>query len=392
MRIGVSRQPPATLLVSVALALSACGTGRASQQPSKSLQPTQTPAATPIASAAPLAGLILYSVSSQDGSSQIFTARPDGSHRRALVDGPACCFAVQADGQRVVFQEGPTSSPSMVNLDGSGLAKLTIPDRALRSEIYSLSPDGTHLAFHGWHEDGSLDAVFIARAADGGNLTEILSAGHRPTSFAPVAFSPDGSRLLVVGGRAVQQGQPDVGDVYVVNTDGTGLRQLNPGDLPARIEPGAGVGAAWSPDGAQVAFAGVGPSGKVAIYVVGVDGKGLRRITKEGASQGETWSPDGRWIAFSGVTSELAGIAQVFIVHPDGSGLRMVTRFPSGDCCPVWSPDSRYLLVGGLSIVSLDGATEARVTTETADTYAWVGVSAPAASAAAPSLAEPSGR
>lgn len=57
-------------------------------------------------------------------------------------------------------------------------------------------------------------------------------------------------------------------------------------------------------------------------------------------ASGPSWSPNGRWIAFSDHT--LDGLPSVFIIHPDGSGLRRIT-YPGKpgyrDTFPVWSPD-----------------------------------------------------
>jgi TolB protein len=55
------------------------------------------------------------------------------------------------------------------------------------------------------------------------------------------------------------------------------------------------------------------------------------------------WSPDGGWIAF---TSRFRSNPQVWIVHPDGTGLAKVTDGSDGSnaVAPVWSPDGTDLL------------------------------------------------
>ena len=54
------------------------------------------------------------------------------------------------------------------------------------------------------------------------------------------------------------------------------------------------------------------------------------------------WSPDGRWIAFSGGT--WSACCQIYVVHPDGSGLRQLTHDPQGVFEPAWMPDGKQLL------------------------------------------------
>src|SRR5215471_11955043 len=60
-------------------------------------------------------------------------------------------------------------------------------------------------------------------------------------------------------------------------------------------------------------------SGDDGLYVLNIDGTGLRRIARDGSDP--VWSPDGSRIAFDEVT---AGGAVVLVAHADGSGVRRV--------------------------------------------------------------------
>ena len=94
------------------------------------------------------------------------------------------------------------------------------------------------------------------------------------------------------------------------------------------------------------------------MFVVNADGTGLRRITPFGlgARNGATWSPDGRLIAFNLRFLDSPG-SQIWVVHPDGTGLRELTLPSSGYASyePVWSPDSSRLLFERVKRVSADG-------------------------------------
>ena len=52
------------------------------------------------------------------------------------------------------------------------------------------------------------------------------------------------------------------------------------------------------------------------------------------------WSPDGRRIAF---VSYRDGNDEVYVINVDGSGLRNLTRNPARDVDPKWSPDGRKI-------------------------------------------------
>jgi Tol biopolymer transport system component len=99
-----------------------------------------------------------------------------------------------------------------------------------------------------------------------------------------------------------------------------------------------------------VVFAGIfkssiGSGSQSAVFVVDVDGTGLHQLTPYGlGARHPHWSPDGHLIAFNNEARE-SGL-QIYVVHPDGSGLTRVTDPTNGDHSfePVWSPDSTKLL------------------------------------------------
>jgi Tol biopolymer transport system component len=76
------------------------------------------------------------------------------------------------------------------------------------------------------------------------------------------------------------------------------------------------------------------------IYVIRPDGSGLRRLThrRRGAG-GASWSPDGRRILFSSSTRD--GV-QVFVKRL-GGGVRQLTRGKATYSYPSWSPDGRRI-------------------------------------------------
>ncbi|HET9322348.1 MAG TPA: hypothetical protein VFO03_00600 [Gaiellaceae bacterium] len=145
------------------------------------------------------------------------------------------------------------------------------------------------------------------------------------TDTTPV-WSPDGRRLAVAGEGA---------------TGGIVVRPLGNGGSDT-VLPRSGNEPAWSPDGKLIAFQGRGTGDLLQIYVVRPDGSGLRQLTKrtspgDGASEA-AWAPDGRRIAF---TADFDGNNEIWVVRPDGSGLRKLTRTPADEMHPSWSPEGR---------------------------------------------------
>lgn len=77
------------------------------------------------------------------------------------------------------------------------------------------------------------------------------------------------------------------------------------------------------------------------LWIIGTDGRGLRRLTNEpAADRRATWSPDGKWILFESTRS---GSSQVWMMKPDGSVSQQITAISTGASQPVVSPDGKWL-------------------------------------------------
>jgi Tol biopolymer transport system component len=74
------------------------------------------------------------------------------------------------------------------------------------------------------------------------------------------------------------------------------------------------------------------------------DGTHLTRVAG-GAQSPPTWSPDGQRLAF-------ARHEGIYVVRPDGSGLRRVAAALEGGFEPVWSPDGQRLAYVGSPVMA----------------------------------------
>ena len=190
-----------------------------------------------------------------------------------------------------------------MRVDGSEPRRLTRdPGRDVQP---SWSPDGTRIAFVSDRE-GDRTNIFLVEVGDG--RVSQLTFQDRGLGFA--AWSPDGEWIAYSGAGLEHPTDPELTPSYL-------MRIPADGGAPTTLRAGAGRnwGAAWSPNGEQLAFAwspaGVAADDGAWLTIVATDGRHLRRLTQ--GSWGDfdpSWSPDGRRIAF---TSTREGFRQIYV-------------------------------------------------------------------------------
>ena len=239
------------------------------------------------------------------------------------------------------------------------------------------SRDGAWVAFTS-DRSGNND-IYVSRV--GAAADRITDSDH---GSGQPWWSADGSKIVF--SRSTDRDWPDPGSsgLFVVNRDGSELRQVTSGD---------DYWPCWAADDATIVF----QRGFGAIYAIDVDGTNLRRLVRNAetpacsparptiafagatgigildlkngslriVSPRETvedsvpaWSRDGRQIAFEtqrprspddpvldGPSVAPWYFAEIYVANADGSGLRRLTENSVGDRWPTWLPDGRIFFV-----------------------------------------------
>jgi Tol biopolymer transport system component len=280
----------------------------------------------------------------RDDLSSIYTVRPNGRglHRLTVPptrqqlggdSGPVW----SRNGRRIVFERNLTYwgrdryRLAAVPAAGGLARQLT---KGPYDAMPTLSPNGARIAFV--RLTGSTLSLYTVDRR-GRHAAPLLADG---LDISP-AWSPDG-RTIAFSRLASPSLPIEEAALYLADSNGSNVRALG------RLR---GVSPAWSPDGRRIAFVSFadhnGPScpadscpPSAEIYVVGIDGTGLTRLTTSAADdEHPTWSPDGSRIAFaSGFVLASQGHAPWLLTIPaNGGSPTRIGRF-SGVLDPAWSP------------------------------------------------------
>jgi Tol biopolymer transport system component len=260
----------------------------------------------------------------------------------------------------------------VMNSDGTGQTNLTRTKVAVGGGVWS--PNGKKIALSARSAgEHSLDIYVIDAAGTGEtNLTRTKAGSEGAPSW-----SPDSKKITYLRGSG-PSGEI-YNDIYVMNSDGTSKTRLIRATDTKNFEVGF-ESPAWSPDGEKIAFIrttrvdfvngspssaapATGPSG---LYVMKPDGTGLRKLSREMPyAQSPLWSPEGKEIAFSGAGEKN------YVVNVGGAKLReLMPNVQDHVSSYSWSPNGKKIALAAVHyrreldiyVVDADGTGQTNLT------------------------------
>lgn len=126
--------------------------------------------------------------------------------------------------------------------------------------------------------------------------------------------------------------------IYVTRADGSGRRLVY-----RALHDDAPLTPAWSPDGRRIAF--VPGAGRRGLWLMLPNGTGLRRVT---AGRGDplfpSWSPTGSALVFADLGRGSSSRHDLYRVHAAGSRLTRLTSASADENHPAWAPNGNEIV------------------------------------------------
>ncbi len=232
-----------------------------------------------------------------------------------------------------------TSAASMVSVEN--LRKLDIAETQLRDP--ALSPDGTKIAYVAY-DDAHNQQVFVINA-DGTGVTKLTGDVNKKWG---IAWGPDKIAYVSFGKDGLEK-------IFVMNTDGTDNKQLIPDNTrqgsSVEDKPPVWAAPSWSPDGKSLAYTSPDDVQRQKMYIVNSDGTGKRQVLNDDSRQwSPAISPDGKSIVYVSYNDRLK--EELFLVDINGTGKRQLTFDEIKKNYPVWGPDGTITYVSYENLTS----------------------------------------
>jgi TolB protein len=204
-------------------------------------------------------------------------------------------------------------APVSADLIIERIATANITDKNVWSS--AISPDGSTIAYASY--DASRNQQIFTIKIDGSEKKQLTNDPNRKWG---IEWLTDEISFLSYDTDNLEK-------IFIVSPDGTGRRKLlnetiRQGREPSN-EPFWGPGS-WNPETKQILFTSIGVTGDEKIFIVNIDGTGLKQLYENDSRMwNPQWGPDGKSFVF--ISFDNNSIQQLFIGNVDGTEKKQIT-------------------------------------------------------------------
>lgn len=253
---------------------------------------------------------IAYNVAVKDAAGktnyEVFAMNMDGSGKKNITNHADVAWTYKAYGDKLFFVSDRDTCYRCyflyeMNVDGSNTRKVS--GLQLEDSWMDFRNNGKEVIVSG-RVGKAIRLQLFTINTETGQYTQLTS--DTAASFSDPAFSPNGKQIAFVY-RKNKRDRTQNEEVYLMNADGTGMRQLThyPQNDVSRKDFGYKAGAThWNPTQNFITYISQ-QGGRHNIYAVTPDGKKQWKLTSNDYSEGwHDWSADGKWLVFDAANKE----------------------------------------------------------------------------------------
>jgi len=174
-------------------------------------------------------------------------------------------------------------------------------------------------------QSNKISNIWVAPNGDASRAVQIKSGGNNLEGIEGIAWTPDGRVVY----DSLASG---ASDIWIMNADGTGQKQLT------TVDAGANFRAKVTPDGRYIVFTSF-QNEQANIWRMDLDGSNPKQLTSGNNDWGGDISPDSRWVIY---TSQRSGKSYLWKVSIDGgNAAQLMNNYTNS---PEISPDGKWIV------------------------------------------------